>query len=130
MIFVEAKPLRQLGIGGSIGTVAAFFMAYLLYPIFLRYSKTGSKKGKTRSPRFFLPFHLGFGIPLALLLLGSAGVIGWYGVKDVNTDPSLLTYFKKSQEIHQGILAVDRFGGSNPMNFVISDRKGKKLSNR
>lgn len=128
LIFVEAKPLQQLGISGTIGTLAAFVMAYILYPIFLRFSKTGKKKDQNKKPKFPVPFHLAFGLPLALLLIAGSAYVGWLGYKSINFDPSLLTYFKESQPVYQGILSVDQHGGCNPINFVVSDPKGEKLT--
>src|SRR5690606_18400459 len=123
LIFVEAKPMQQLGISGTIGTLAAFALAYILYPIFLRFSKTGKKKDQNKKPRFPIPFHLAFGLPLALLLIAGSAYVGWLGYKSINFDPSLLTYFKESQPVYQGILSVDQHGGCNPINFVVSDPK-------
>ncbi len=129
LIFVEAKPLQQLGVGGTIGTAASLIMAYTLFPVFLRFSRIGKKKRTQAMPRFFLPFPLYVGLPLALLMVSASGYVFWLGFQKVNTDPSLLTYFKSSQEIYKGIEEVDRYGGSNPLNFVISDRSGKPLKN-
>jgi predicted RND superfamily exporter protein len=129
LIFVEAKPLQQLGVGGTIGTLSAFVAAYTIFPLFLRFSLTGPRKNEDQRPRFFLPFPLFIGLPLAIALVGASCYLAWLGVKHVNTDPSLLTYFKETQGIYKGIRQVDRFGGSNPLNFVISDRDGEKLKN-
>ncbi len=128
LIFVEAKPLQQLGIGGTIGTIASLLMAYLLFPIFLRFSKLGKKRKDEEKPKFFLPWPLPFGLLVATVLVAGSGYLFWVGYKKgINTDPSLLTYFKEKQDIYKGIKEVDRYGGSNPLNFVISDRKGNKL---
>jgi len=35
---VQAKPLRELGFGGVLGTVVAFVCAYVMYPPFLRWA--------------------------------------------------------------------------------------------
>src|SRR5204863_2256315 len=37
LLIVQAKPLRELGFGGVLGTVVAFACAYLMYPPFLRW---------------------------------------------------------------------------------------------
>ena len=36
LLIVQAKPLRELGFGGVLGTVVALICAYLMYPAFLR----------------------------------------------------------------------------------------------
>src|SRR6266436_1163092 len=38
LLIVQAKPLRELGFGGVLGTVVAFICAYLMYPVFLRWA--------------------------------------------------------------------------------------------
>src|SRR5205085_6140457 len=38
LLIVQAKPLRELGFGGVLGTVVAFACAYLMYPAFLRWA--------------------------------------------------------------------------------------------
>jgi len=38
LLLVEAKPLRELGFGGTIGTIVAFICAYTIYPFFLRWA--------------------------------------------------------------------------------------------
>src|ERR1700757_2151626 len=38
LLIVQAKPLRELGFGGVLGTVIAFASAYLMYPAFLRWA--------------------------------------------------------------------------------------------
>jgi predicted RND superfamily exporter protein len=38
LLIVEAKPLRELGFGGVLGTVVALICAYLMYPPFLRWA--------------------------------------------------------------------------------------------
>ncbi len=129
LIFVEAKPLQQLGMGGSVGTLAAFISAYLTYPLFLYFSKKGKQRKKDTAPRFFLPLHWILGLPLAAIILIGAGWLGYNKVVKLDTDPSLLTYFKDSQGVYKGIQTVDRYGGSNPINFVVSDREGRKLKN-
>src|SRR5439155_13399726 len=38
LLFVEAKPLRELGFGGVLGTAIAFVCAYGMYPSFLSWA--------------------------------------------------------------------------------------------
>ena len=45
----------------------------------------------------------------------------------MNTDPSLLDYFKKGKEPREGLEYVDRNGGSNPLTLIIASADGSKL---
>jgi predicted RND superfamily exporter protein len=38
LLIVQAKPLRELGFGGVLGTVVALICAYVMYPSFLRWA--------------------------------------------------------------------------------------------
>jgi len=129
LVFVEAEPLRQLGLGGTVGTIVAFLSAYILFPIFLRFSKIHKEKLEIRK-NSFLPLPLWLGMPLAIFLVVVSGYFGLREFKNINTDPSLLSYFKKNTNLYKGLEHIDRQGGSNPLNFVISSKKHKKLSNK
>src|SRR5437870_12686289 len=50
------------------------------------------------------------------------------GLRRVNTDPTLLDYFKPHTELRDGIDYVDRTGGSNPLTLVVSAADGSKLN--
>jgi predicted RND superfamily exporter protein len=128
LVFVEAEPLKQLGLGGTVGTLVAFLSAYLFFPIFLRFSwaKEREDQKESWSP---LPLPVWIGLPVAVILLGGSVYYGHQQYNRINTDPSLLTYFKPNSAIYQGIAHVDRLGGSNPLNFVISSQKPGKLTN-
>ena len=52
------------------------------------------------------------------------------GLRRLNTDPSLLDYFKKGQEPREGLSYVDRNGGSNPLTLVVAAADGSKLDNK
>src|SRR5439155_23342844 len=56
-----------------------------------------------------------------------SAVLG-FGLKRVNTDPSLLEYFKPHQELRDGLEYVDRSGGCNPLTLVMSAADGSKLN--
>jgi len=126
LLLLQAKPLRQLGASGSIGTVCALLAAYLIYPWFLVGSK--SRKGtsgldiqRSSAKRFFLASYSGWisaGFVVACLLLGA-------GIFRLNTDPSLLSYF--SEDLRRGLEHVDQSGGSSVLELVIRDSRGRKL---
>src|SRR3989454_4336422 len=110
LLIVQAKPLRELGFGGVLGTVVALICAYLMYPPFLRWAVPRQSKLVELEPsrafwsRRFVLLSLG-------VILLSAGL--GFGLKQVNTDPSLLHYFKPHREPRDGLGYVDRTRGSN-----------------
>jgi predicted RND superfamily exporter protein len=125
LLIVQAKPLRELGFGGVLGTVVAFACAYLMYPAFLRWAvprKTKIVEAESTyafwSRRFAL---LSLGVILLTVGLG-------FGLAKVNTDPSLLDYFKPNQELRDGLEFVDRTGGCNPLTLVVSAANGSRLN--
>src|SRR5438105_5337930 len=125
LLIVQAKPLRELGFGGVLGTVVAFICAYLMYPAFLRWAVPRKSKIVEAEPthafwvrRFAL---LSLGIILLSIGLG-------FGLTKVNTDPSLFDYFKPKQELRDGLEFVDRTGGCNPLTLVVSAANGSRLN--
>jgi predicted RND superfamily exporter protein len=124
---VPAKPLRELGIGGVVGTVIALASAYLMYPSFLKWTTpsethavkdSGSRFWKKRYP-----------VISAVTVIASV-LLGIFGIPHLNTDPSLLDYFKKDRQPREGLAYIDRNGGSNPLTILITPREGGKLSTK
>src|SRR5438270_5673390 len=125
LLIVEAKPLRELGFGGVLGSMIAFACAYVMYPPFLRWAVPRESKIVEAEPphRFWArPFPI---LSAAVILVSA--VLG-FGLKRVNTDPSLLDYFKPHQELRDGLEYVDRNGGCNPLTLVVSSADGAKLN--
>ncbi len=128
LFFVKATPLRKLGISGIIGTLIAFGSVYLIYPAFLRLEALRTRgrknpaKEKIKKYSFFEKSHRKAAI-LILCLAGLAGI----GIRSLNTDPSLLSYFKKHSELRNGLEYIDRNGGSTPLNLVVADPSGAPL---
>src|SRR5947207_10906745 len=125
LLIVEAKPLRELGFGGVLGSIVAFACAYVMYPPFLRWAVPRESKIVEAEPphRFWArPFPI---LSAAVILVSA--VLG-FGLKRVNTDPSLLEYFKPHQELRDGLEYVDRNGGCNPLTLVVSSADGSKLN--
>src|SRR5438132_1304362 len=125
LLIVQAKPLRELGFGGVLGTLVALICAYVMYPPFLRWAVPRKSKLVEAEPshafwsRRFVPLSLA-------VILVSAGL--GFGLKRVNTDPSLLDYFKLHQELRDGLEYVDHNGGCNPLTLVVSAADGSKLN--
>jgi len=125
LLLVEAKPLRELGFGGVLGSIVAFACAYLMYPSFLH--RVVPKKNEfleQEPPRGFWTHRF---IPLSVGVIILTGVLA-LGLKKVNTDPSLLDYFKRDRELRDDLQYVDRSGGSNPLTLVVSDIHGQPLN--
>src|SRR5438874_6105665 len=125
LLIVQAKPLRELGFGGVLGTVMAFICAYVMYPPFLRWAVPRKSKLVEQEPppafwsRRYALLSLG-------VILVSAGLD--LGLTRVNTDPSLLDYFKPHSELRDGLEYVDNSGGCNPLNLVVSAADGSLLN--
>lgn len=127
LVFVPAKPLRELGYGGLLGTVIALVCAYLMYPAFLNWAdpKQTEEVAQGVGSRFW---EGKFVWVSAVAVLLSAGLS--FGLLRLNTDPSLLDYFKKGKEPREGLTYVDRNGGSNPLTLVIAPKNGGRLDTK
>jgi predicted RND superfamily exporter protein len=125
LLIVQAKPLRELGFGGVVGTVIALLCAYVMYPPFLRWAVPRRSKLVEKEPP-----HTFWSRRFPLLSLGVVlvGVGLGFGLRWVNTDPSLLDYFKPHQELRDGLEYVDQNGGCNPLTLVVSSADGSKLN--
>jgi predicted RND superfamily exporter protein len=125
LLIVQAKPLRELGFWGVLGTLVAFACAYLMYPAFLRWAvPRKSKLVEAEPPHAFWTRRFGL-LSLGVILLGIG--LG-FGLTRLNTDPSLLDYFKPHQELRDGLEFVDRSGGCNPLTLVVSASNGNRLN--
>src|SRR6266436_2283379 len=125
LLIVQAKPLRELGFGGVLGTVVAFICAYVMYPPFLRWAVPRKSKLIEQGPPRGFWSHRYTILSLGVILL-SAGL--GFGLTRVNTDPSLLDYFKPGSELREGLEYVDNGGGCNPLDLVVSAADGSLLN--
>ncbi|HEY3935799.1 MAG TPA: MMPL family transporter [Bryobacteraceae bacterium] len=127
LLIVPAKPLRELGLGGVVGTMVALVCAYLMYPAFLNWAGPKETKmvAKKAGSRFWERKFVWVSAAAVLV-----GVALSFGLVRLNTDPSLLDYFKKGEEPREGLAYVDRNGGSNPLTLVIAAAGGGKLDTK
>ncbi|MBZ0110932.1 MAG: MMPL family transporter [Thermoanaerobaculia bacterium] len=126
LLFATAKPLRDLGVSGAVGTLVAIIMAYGLYPAFLRRGRRRSVDAthlstptartvfRMPSPRWVLP-------SAALALFAS------FGLSRLDTDPSLLDYFAPDREPGRGLSTIDAGIGSSPLYLVVGPPEGETL---
>lgn len=122
LLLANAKPLRELGVSGMVGTTVAIVVAYGFYPFFLRAGRgaPAEAEGDTGStPR--LPGAAG------ALLAGLACLAAGLGTARIDTDPSIFAYFAEDSEIRHGLEHFDRAGGSSPLFLVVADGDGERL---
>jgi predicted RND superfamily exporter protein len=125
LLIVQAKPLRELGFGGVLGSMIAFACSYLMYPPFLRWAvPRESKLVEAEPPHWFWSRRFGL---LSVGVIVACAALG-FGLPRVDTDSSLLDYFKPHQELRGGLEYVDHNGGSNPLTLVVSASDGSKLN--
>lgn len=127
LLLVPAKPLRELGIGGTLGSVLALGCAYLMYPSFLAWAEVKKIKMPVRESDSGI-WKRKFVWVALIAVLASAGLS--LGLMHLNTDPSLLDYFKKGQQPYEGLAYIDRNGGSNPLTLVIASDDGAPLDTK
>ncbi len=127
LLFVQAKPLRELGLSGAIGTIAAICVAYGVYPLFLKSVKPKNRVIEDIEHQGFYSFFLGrsrWAVAVVLLL----AIFSFAGLAKIDTDPSLFSYFAKGKELRNGLEFIDRNGGSSPLTLVLRDAGGGKLT--
>jgi uncharacterized protein len=128
-LLASTNPLRQFGLCTSLGALLAILCAYVIYPCFLHAVAPPRQKAPPQMEqsirRFLAGRHRWAAVVFAILLLAALP-----GLFRVNTDPSLLSYFKKGSELRQGLEHIDRNGGSSPLDIVVRDRGGATLNNK
>jgi predicted RND superfamily exporter protein len=126
LLLVLAKPLRELGVGGLVGTMVALLCAYLMYPAFLEWAgpKETRMVAKEAASGFWKRKFVWVSVAA---VVASAGLS--FSLMRLNTDPSLLDYFK-GKEPREGLAYIDRNGGSNPLTLVIAAANGGKLDTK
>jgi predicted RND superfamily exporter protein len=130
LLLVRSTPMKHLGTGGAVGAAMAFIAAYTVYPWFLALASpphaklSWTKAFESRLRSFFSERH---GLVVAGLAIFS--IVAAIGLPRLNTDPPLFSYFKKGSDIRKGLEAVDRSGGSSPLEIEVEDRQGATLDN-
>jgi predicted RND superfamily exporter protein len=128
LLFVQAEPLRKLGASGSVGTLASFVVAYLLYPWVLWASRTiqlqptGTHQVARLQDWFRLPHRrLAIGVVMGCLVVST-------GIWRLRKDPDLLSYFARGSVLRNGLEFIDRNLGSSPLTIVVRDVQGARFS--
>ncbi|MEM7349838.1 MAG: MMPL family transporter [Acidobacteriota bacterium] len=125
LLLANAKPLRELGVSGMVGTAVAITVAYGFYPFFLRSkSDPDATSSAAASASQRLPGARGPLVIAALCLVAA------FGLAAIDTDPSIFAYFAEGSEIRNGLELFDRDGGSSPLYLVVTDPEGRRLDSR
>jgi uncharacterized protein len=117
LLVATARPLRELGVAGVVGTVVALIVAYTVFPAFLG---TWAKARVGPAGRaLLLPAPTRGRWLLPLVAVGATGVA--VGVPRLDTDPGLLTYFAEGSVLREGLERIDADGGSSTLDLVVAD---------
>jgi predicted RND superfamily exporter protein len=127
LLVATARPLRELGMAGAIGTVTAITVAYGVYPPFLR-----GISGAVRHSSLSRKLDIGALLPKAhgvpwLAAIATVALLATFGLRHLSTDPSLLSYFAPGSELRDGLEAIDEDGGSSPLNIAVEDPEGHRI---
>ncbi len=128
LLIASARPLRELGMAGAVGTVTAAAVAYCVYPAFLRAipKRRGADQWQASLGR--IESRLPVSNPTRwLLAFAVVAVLCGLGVRRLSTDPGLLSYFARGSELRAGLEAIDHDGGSSSLNVVVRDTKGERI---
>jgi len=121
LLTASARPLRELGSAGAVGTAVAIAVAYTFYPPFLRHARPPRRRERSESGTA-RPLSL----PIALGIIAVALAVG-SGLVRLSADPSLLSYFRAESELRRGLAAIDADGGSSPLSVLVVDPDGGRL---
>lgn len=125
LLFASAKPMRELGLAGCLGSTVALAMAFLLHPAFLAVARRPRSRAAAdrRSGDPFGGRSLGRATAALALLVAGFG-FGW---PRLSTDPDLLSYFRPGTDLRRGLEAIDASGGSSPLSIVFANAAGGRL---
>jgi len=125
---VPAKPLRDLGMAGAIGSLVAIAVAYGLFPAFLRIvGLQKRKRGRIEHYEIKTYRFIDLEKQFVMLIIFVTCVLTLPGLAMLNSDPSLLSYFSKKGEIHEGLSYIDHNGGSSPLILVVRAKDNTKI---
>ncbi len=129
LLLVPAKPINELGISGSIGTLISFIVAFSIFPAFLRLKESSplredhTLKDLLRLLFFQLETHSHLVITPIILFI----IIASPKLNNIDIDPSLLSYFSPKGNITQGLTLIDERGGSCPLVIIVKTRSGESF---
>ncbi|MBU4332968.1 MAG: MMPL family transporter [Candidatus Omnitrophica bacterium] len=132
LLSVPAKPIRELGASGAIGTAIAFLMVYCIYPAFLRLQAPLHEKSDDNVKRIFTIAFKFFEKNRSFVLISIFGIVLFTATElsNLNLDPSLISFFSQKSNITEGLKYIDKHGGSNPLIAVVKSKTGDPLDSK
>ncbi|HZU43782.1 MAG TPA: MMPL family transporter, partial [Terriglobales bacterium] len=131
LLFVPSTPMKHLGTAGAVGAAMAFLAAYTMYPWFLALaSPPRTKLNWTRTVASRLQSFFSARHRFVVAALAIFAIVAAIGLPRLDTDPPLFAYFKKGSDIRRGLEAVDRSGGSSPLELVVEEDHGVPLDTK
>ena len=122
LLIATAKPLRELGIAGAIGTLTAIAVAYSVYPAFLgRWASVRERRERVAKLGSPAGSKVVVGVAAAIVVVLGVGTFR------LDTDPGLLTYFAQGTELRDGLERIDADGGSSTLDIIFRDSEGGRL---
>jgi predicted RND superfamily exporter protein len=128
LLSVPAQPLKELGASGVAGAMVAISVAYGVYPAFLRLVEPSlSKKNALDRYQKRMGDFLEQRKKTAVISIFILFFVALPGIWKANTDPSLISYFRKGSTLERGLTYIDHHGGSSPLILVVKTATGEKL---
>ncbi|HBG61124.1 MAG: hypothetical protein A2Y03_08550 [Omnitrophica WOR_2 bacterium GWF2_38_59] len=129
LLSVPAKPIRELGSSGAIGTAIAFLMVYCIYPAFLRLQAPLHEQADDNVKKIFTNSFNFFERNRSFVLIIIFGIVLFTATElpNLNLDPSLISFFSQKSNITEGLKYIDKHGGSNPLIAVVKSKTGDPL---
>ena len=122
LLLANAKPMRELGVSGMVGTAVAIVVAYGFYPAFLHRPRVAPI-----APAAIVGRGAGVGSGRGPAVIAVICVVAAFGLPAIDTDPSLFSYFDADSELRTGLELIDANGGSSPLYIVVADPEGRSL---
>ena len=117
LLVATARPLRELGVAGAVGTVTALLVSYAVYPVFLGTWARMGASGSARALRLPPPTRARWLLPVVAVGVAALAL----GVPRLDTDPGLLSYFAEGSRLREGLARIDADGGSSTLDLVVAD---------
>jgi len=125
LVLTPAQPVRNFGISCAVGAALGLVATFVIYPAFLASADPKKDLAPRLDDRMKGLFRRRNDVAVAVLIAGALLAIP--GLWKLDTDPTLFDYFAEDGEILAGLEAVDRAGGSSPLDLVVRDAGGEEL---